>query len=167
MTQKSLNRAYLGPEFEVGSRYGTFLNVIFTCMMFSSGMPILLLVASLFSFVTCWVAPPFSADAFFDAMCLVLTWVGPLPGRQGFPPPDRLHPADALEQGQTAALSTRTAAGVCRSQHRESRAGKLHTHCVCLCRFRRDGLDFLHLLAAHTRRWARGGLDTAHIFTRC
>mmetsp|Transcript_6078 Transcript_6078/g.21455 ORF Transcript_6078/g.21455 Transcript_6078/m.21455 type:complete len:1036 (-) Transcript_6078:221-3328(-) len=52
ITQRSLNRHFLEATFELGSRLGILLNVLFVCMLLSSGMPILLLVASLFCLLT-------------------------------------------------------------------------------------------------------------------
>jgi len=52
LTQRELNRAYEGPEFELADKYGEHLGVIFVTMLYSSGMPILYLATGLSFFVT-------------------------------------------------------------------------------------------------------------------
>ena len=41
LTQSELNKAHLGPEFEISYRYAMIMSTIFVCMTFSTGMPIL------------------------------------------------------------------------------------------------------------------------------
>ena len=52
LTQRELNRAYEGPEFELADKYGEHLGIVFVTMLFSSGMPILYLAAGLSFYVT-------------------------------------------------------------------------------------------------------------------
>jgi len=54
-SQQALNRAYLGSDFLLSTRYGMLLNTIFTCFMYASGMPILLFVGGCICFVTYWI----------------------------------------------------------------------------------------------------------------
>lgn len=53
--QSELNNAYLGSDFLLSTRYGMLLNSMFTCFMYSSGMPILLFIGVFIFFVTFWV----------------------------------------------------------------------------------------------------------------
>ena len=47
-TQKSLDEAYLGPEFDIATRYGEVLMCVMVTMMYGSGMPLLYAFASFF-----------------------------------------------------------------------------------------------------------------------
>lgn len=53
-TQKSLNRSYTGPEFDLACRNSQVLNLIFTCYLYSSTIPFLNLIAALALFVLYW-----------------------------------------------------------------------------------------------------------------
>jgi hypothetical protein len=55
MTQEELNSLYLGPEFVISSRYAQILSDMFICLMFSTGMPILIVIAVVNFYVTYWV----------------------------------------------------------------------------------------------------------------
>ncbi len=55
ITQRQLNRLYMGPKMFLDERYAQAFNVIFVCLAFSSGMPLLLPVAALSFVVTYWV----------------------------------------------------------------------------------------------------------------
>lgn len=49
ITQEDMDNAHLGPAFTMGKRLAVQLNILFTCFLYSSGMPALLLLAA-FSF---------------------------------------------------------------------------------------------------------------------
>eukprot|EP00753_Platysulcus_tardus_P018673 PLAT7004.19.p1 GENE.PLAT7004.19~~PLAT7004.19.p1 ORF type:complete len:1050 (+),score=341.53 PLAT7004.19:205-3150(+) len=53
-TQEQLNHAYTPPPFELALRYPEILNTVFVALFYSSGMPILLLLAAIAVFVTFW-----------------------------------------------------------------------------------------------------------------
>ena len=55
ITQRQLNRLYMGPKMFLDERYAQAFNVIFVCLAFSSGMPLLLPIAMLSFIVTYWV----------------------------------------------------------------------------------------------------------------
>jgi len=46
LLQEELNERYLGPELQIAQRYGLVLSTVFVCLLYSSGIPILLLCAS-------------------------------------------------------------------------------------------------------------------------
>ena len=50
-TQKSLNDAYMGPEFDIATRYGEVLMCVTVTMMYGSGMPLLYAFACFFCLV--------------------------------------------------------------------------------------------------------------------
>jgi hypothetical protein len=54
-TQRGLNDTYTGPEFRLSARYSQLLQTVFTTLLFSSGIPILLPVAVVAFFVSYWV----------------------------------------------------------------------------------------------------------------
>jgi len=54
-SQSALNHAYAGKDFVLSTRYGGLLSVVFGCLMYSSGMPILLLIGALIFFTIYWV----------------------------------------------------------------------------------------------------------------
>jgi hypothetical protein len=45
-TQNLMNELYLGQDFTLSARYGSFLATLYICYMYSAGMPIMLLVGS-------------------------------------------------------------------------------------------------------------------------
>ena len=47
-TQRELNEAFTGPEFDIATRYGEVLMCIMVTMMYGSGMPLLYAFASFF-----------------------------------------------------------------------------------------------------------------------
>ena len=53
-TQNELNQLFQGRTFVLYERYSVLLNTVFSCMLFSSGMPILWLVASFTFALTYW-----------------------------------------------------------------------------------------------------------------
>lgn len=53
-TQTELNELYQGRKFVLSERYSVLLNTVFACMMFSSGMPLLWLVAAVTFACTYW-----------------------------------------------------------------------------------------------------------------
>jgi hypothetical protein len=53
-TQNELNQLFQGRTFVLYERYSVLLNTVFSCMLFSSGMPILWLVASFTFGLTYW-----------------------------------------------------------------------------------------------------------------
>jgi len=53
-SQAMLNKAYEGEEFLLSTRYGIILTVLFVCFTYSSGMPILLLFASVICLFIYW-----------------------------------------------------------------------------------------------------------------
>lgn len=55
LSQEELNKVYLGPSFELSTRYANSLSVFFVCYMFSTGMPVMLMIGALNFFVTYWV----------------------------------------------------------------------------------------------------------------
>jgi hypothetical protein len=50
VTQNDLELMYTGPEFLLYERYASLLNTLFVCLMFSSGMPVLIPIC----FLTFW-----------------------------------------------------------------------------------------------------------------
>ena len=55
LSQKELNAFYLGPEMKLASRYGSALSSFFVCYIYSTGIPVLLPLASLNCFILYWV----------------------------------------------------------------------------------------------------------------
>ena len=55
ITQRQLNNTYLGPKMLLDERYAQAFNVIFVCLTFSTGLPILLPVAMVSFIVSFWV----------------------------------------------------------------------------------------------------------------
>ena len=55
LSQYELNKIYLGPEFELSSRYANVLSILFVCYMYSTGMPLLLIIAALFFGLTYFI----------------------------------------------------------------------------------------------------------------
>lgn len=53
LTQRELNHAYDGPEFTLADKYGEHLGVVFVCLLFSGGMPLMYIIAFL-SFVAAY-----------------------------------------------------------------------------------------------------------------
>ena len=53
-TQRDINKAFRGPEFEIATRYSQILNVIFTSFLYSSGIPLLNLTCCCTMFVLYW-----------------------------------------------------------------------------------------------------------------
>lgn len=54
-SQRELNMMYLGPEFDLSTRYSAVLNTITATLLYSTGIPVLLAIAVLQFFVTFWV----------------------------------------------------------------------------------------------------------------
>ena len=55
ITQRDLNALYEGPEFNMAINVPNTLVVLYTCMMYSSGMPTLILVAMFSFLISFWV----------------------------------------------------------------------------------------------------------------
>jgi len=55
LTQDDLNQLHLGPDFFVSHRYAQVMADLFVCYMFSTGMPILAVIAMLNFYVSYWV----------------------------------------------------------------------------------------------------------------
>ena len=54
LSQEELNKIYLGPDFELSSRYANALSIFFVCYMFSTGLPILLFICTCNFLITYW-----------------------------------------------------------------------------------------------------------------
>jgi hypothetical protein len=55
ITRKDYYKLYLGPNFDIGTRYSQILVTIFVVLIYSPGMPILYVCCFLFMFITYWV----------------------------------------------------------------------------------------------------------------
>ena len=55
LTQSELNKIHIGPEFELSYRYAQLLSTLFVCLTFSSGIPLLYVVAAV-NFYVAYVA---------------------------------------------------------------------------------------------------------------
>ncbi|KAH9129907.1 hypothetical protein AeMF1_000070 [Aphanomyces euteiches] len=53
-TQRDLEALYRGPEFDLASRYSVVMNTIFITLLFSSGMPLMLLIGLFSMIITYW-----------------------------------------------------------------------------------------------------------------
>ncbi|RHY34758.1 hypothetical protein DYB32_000693 [Aphanomyces invadans] len=53
-TQRDLEALYRGPEFDLASRYSVVINTIFITLLFSSGMPLMLLIGLFSMIITYW-----------------------------------------------------------------------------------------------------------------
>ncbi|KAF0697360.1 Aste57867_11946 [Aphanomyces stellatus] len=53
-TQRDLEALYRGPEFDLATRYSVVINTIFITLLFSSGMPLMLLIGLFSMIVTYW-----------------------------------------------------------------------------------------------------------------
>lgn len=119
ITQRQLNRLYMGPKMFLDERYAQAFNVIFVCLAFSSGMPLLLPIAMLSFIVTYWVdaflfayvyrtPPRYSADlakqftALLPYALLLKLMVGfwMLSNDNIFPPSDAVQAAAADSDGE-------------------------------------------------------------------
>eukprot|EP00742_Colponemidia_sp_Colp-10_P005016 GILJ01005359.1.p1 GENE.GILJ01005359.1~~GILJ01005359.1.p1 ORF type:complete len:1183 (+),score=192.60 GILJ01005359.1:83-3631(+) len=84
ITQREYEAQYMGPEFLLDSRYAHALNTIFVCLLYSSGMPIMLWVAFLSFMVGFWFdkvwfvrfykTPPQFDEGIAEAVQKVLPW---------------------------------------------------------------------------------------------
>ena len=54
-TRQEYHALYLGPVFDIGSRYSQILTTIFVTLVYSSGMPILYVCCFLFFIITYWI----------------------------------------------------------------------------------------------------------------
>mmetsp|Transcript_31926 Transcript_31926/g.68931 ORF Transcript_31926/g.68931 Transcript_31926/m.68931 type:complete len:449 (+) Transcript_31926:296-1642(+) len=83
-TQTELNLAVVGPVFEIAARYGLLMSTTFVCMLYSAGMPIMLLLVAFTFFVMFWVekflllrvyrTPPQYGDGMAKMCMNVLPW---------------------------------------------------------------------------------------------
>jgi len=55
LTQRELNDAFLGPDFDISLRYAQIIATIFVCMMYSAGMPMLNVICFLSMLIFYWV----------------------------------------------------------------------------------------------------------------
>lgn len=55
LTKKEFINLYVGPSFDIGTRYSEILTSIFVILIYSAGMPILYLLCFLFLIITYWV----------------------------------------------------------------------------------------------------------------
>ncbi|EQC32603.1 hypothetical protein SDRG_09917 [Saprolegnia diclina VS20] len=53
-TQRDLEALYRGPEFDLATRYSQIINTIFITLLFSSGMPLMLLIGLFSIIITYW-----------------------------------------------------------------------------------------------------------------
>ena len=54
LTQAQLERSLTGPEFQLDTRYGEHLNVIYVTMLLSGGMPLAYVTASIWFMASFW-----------------------------------------------------------------------------------------------------------------
>jgi hypothetical protein len=54
LTQTQLERSLTGPEFQLDTRYGEHLNVIYVTMLLSGGMPVAYITASIYFLASFW-----------------------------------------------------------------------------------------------------------------
>jgi hypothetical protein len=55
LTQAELNKALIGPEFQLSTRYAQTLTTFFVCLTFSSGIPLLYFIAAANFYVNFWI----------------------------------------------------------------------------------------------------------------
>ena len=84
VTQDELNTAFEGYEFDLSTRYGEVLNVLFVTMVFSGGMPILIPFAAItfmmnyvidkFDFARCSKVPPWYSNDLAEASAALVAY---------------------------------------------------------------------------------------------
>ena len=50
-----LNQLYLGPEYDIASKTAVVLNIIFSCFLYSGGMPLLNIICFVSLFLIYWI----------------------------------------------------------------------------------------------------------------